>query len=250
MTRVLVCGDWHGSAAAARHMSKEAQRQGCRVIVQVGDFGFWPHTDPDYVHHVNKCMLKNNMFVVWIDGNHENFDVLFGTDWPETRLGFSRIAERVLYAPRGHRWEWDGVRFLSLGGGYSIDKDWRLSQGPEGMYWWRQETITQADVMNCGTNAVDVMFSHDMPEGVDLGISLTHNSREDQWNRKAVRAVVDKVKPARLYHGHYHHANQTLLRIDGSYPVEINSLDMWRGVPLNSHWATLDLREIGDAPKA
>ncbi len=238
MTKILVCGDWHGSHEAARYASKRALKEGCSTIVQVGDFGFWPHTSPDFVEVVSRN-LKVPM--VWVDGNHENFDVLFSTDWPKSARGFWKIADNVYYAPRGHRWEWDGVRFLSLGGGYSIDKEWRLSQGPEGMYWWRQETITQKNVYDCGHAPVDVMITHDMPAGTDLGISLTHNSREDQWNRKAVRAVVDAVKPGLLYHGHYHYANESLLRIDGAPPVKIVSLDMWKGFPLDSHFAVLDL---------
>lgn len=242
--KLLFCGDWHGEPSAATNAAKIASQQDCRIVVQCGDFGFWPHLSPDYVHLVNKNLMRYDISMVWVDGNHENFDVLFSTEWPRSEHGFSRIADRIYYAPRGHRWEWDGVRFLALGGGYSIDKDWRLSKGPEGMYWWRQETITQADVVRCGTDPVEVMVTHDMPSGAELGIALHHNSREDEWNRKAVRAVVDAVKPRMLFHGHYHYSNSTVLEIEEAPPVKIEALDMYKGLPLKSHYRVLDLGDL------
>jgi hypothetical protein len=220
-------------------------REGCDLIFQVGDFGFWPHTDPEYVDQVNRHLLKQDMWMVWIDGNHENFDVLYTTEWPRTEKGFWRIADRVMYAPRGHRWQWDGLNFLSLGGGYSIDKQWRLSQGPMGVYWWPQETITLREVYKAiEGGAVDVMFTHDMPTGVDLGITLYKENPEDVQNRMAVRTVVNDVKPKRLYHGHYHHRNNFTLRLDDGASVEIISLADWRGLPLDSTWEVLDTNEI------
>ena len=243
--RILVSGDWHGDSSAAKAAARKATLARCSVIVQVGDFGYWPHTDPDYVHYVNKKMLKHDLTLLWIDGNHENFDALYGTDWPKTPEGFWRMDDRVLYAPRALRWEWDGVRFLALGGGHSIDKEWRLSQGPVGLYWWPQETIKQKDVYNClDGGEVDVMFSHDMPDGAELGIELIKAWPEDHQNRVAVRTVVDAVKPKRLYHGHYHHRNDSLLRIEGAPPVQIVSLGMWQGLPLSSMWTVLDLGEL------
>lgn len=249
--KLLVSGDWHGYEGAAKGAARAAVRKGCQVIVQVGDFGFWPHTAPEYVEYVSRKMVKHNLDLVWIDGNHENFDVLYGTEWPRTREGFWVIADRVLYAPRAHRWQWGDVRFLSLGGGYSIDKEWRLANGPVGLYWWPQETITQREVYDClnGDGPVDVMFTHDMPEGTKLGVPLTHSSSGDEQNRMAVRTVVDGLRPWVLYHGHYHHRQDSLLFIETDDPhathsVQIVSLADWRGVPLESTWTVLDLSEF------
>lgn len=243
--RILVSGDWHGYPEASTAAAKEAERKNCQVIVQCGDFGFWPHTDPDYIEHVNKAMIKREMLLVWIDGNHENFDALLDGEWEKTPRGFWKIASNILYAPRGLRWEWSEVKFLALGGAHSIDKMWRLSQGPIGMYWWPQETITQRDVYTAIEGGpVDVMFSHDMPTGTDIGIMLYKDHPEDDQNRMAVRTVVESVAPLRLYHGHYHHRKDSLLEIDGKRPVQIFSLADWKGFPLSSTWEVLDLDEL------
>lgn len=243
--KILVSGDWHGHSAAAKAAAKKAKRTNCDLIVQVGDFGFWPHTDPDYVEIVNRHLEKQGLTMVWIDGNHENFDALYNTDWPRTPDGFWQIAEHVFYAPRGHRWEWDGVRFLALGGGYSIDKMWRLSQGPIGQFWWPQETITQREVYEAiEGGAADVMFTHDCPLGIQIGNPMYKTEPESTQNRMAVRAVVDAVKPLRLYHGHFHHRQDAVLTLEDGHEVEVFSLGMWQGLPLDSTWTVLDTVDV------
>jgi predicted phosphodiesterase len=249
-TKILVCGDWHGEFRAAQAATRQANRLNCDAVFQVGDFGFWPHTNPEYVTQVNATFRRASkrrdqpLNVYWIDGNHENFDMLLGGDWEKTPEGFWQIDEHVFYVPRATRWEWSGVKFLALGGAHSIDKNWRLTQGPIGQYWWPQETIKTIDTYNCLGPEVDVMFTHDMPEGTELGIRLYKLDREDENNRFAVRQVADAVKPKLLFHGHYHHGNESLLQINDNPPIKVLSLDMYRG-GLNEHnddfWRVLSL---------
>jgi hypothetical protein len=55
--------------------------------------------------------------------------------------GFVEVTDRILWAPRGHRWTWQGVRFLALGGAFSIDRQYRkLDSGRWG--WFKEEVIT------------------------------------------------------------------------------------------------------------
>lgn len=243
--RILVCGDWHGRPEAAKAAAKKAVRENCDVIFQVGDFGFWPHTTPEYVGQVNQHLEKADKWMVWIDGNHENFDALYGDVWPRSVQGFWKIAPRVLYAPRGHRWIWDGVRFLALGGGYSIDKDYRLSLGPIGLYWWPQETLTQREVYEAIVGGeTDVMFTHDCPLGVEIGNPEYKTDPASMQNRMAVRAVVDKAKPSRLYHGHFHHSMRSTLVLEDGTEVQVYSLADWNGLPLSGIWEVLDTKEV------
>ena len=250
--KLLVSGDWHGDFRAAQASVRRANALGCDAVFQCGDFGFWPHTDPDYVTQVNATFRRGSkrrdypLNVYWIDGNHENFDMLFGGEWEKTPEGFWKLAEHVFYVPRATRWEWSGTKFLALGGAHSIDKEWRLAQGPVGQYWWPQETITTRDTYNCLGDPVDVMFTHDMPEGTELGIKLYKLDREDENNRFAVRQVADAVKPKHLFHGHYHHGNQSILRINDNRPIHVHSLDMYRG-GMDEHnddcWTVLSLEQ-------
>lgn len=44
--RVLIVGDLHCNTAAASNAFEFAGAVGADVILQVGDFGFWPRTEP------------------------------------------------------------------------------------------------------------------------------------------------------------------------------------------------------------
>lgn len=258
--KILAVGDIHGDHAYFKHVVTAANKRGCDVILQVGDLGYWPHTDPEFIPTITRQMIKADrwreehglqpLYMVWIDGNHECFSgqpgALFETDWPKTTDGFWKVSNRCLYAPRGHRWTWRGATFLALGGGTSIDKQWRLEGGPPGLYWWPEEALTQRDVYNAIEGGrVDVLVAHDMPNGVKLPFNLMKLGPAEQQNRLAVRAVTDAVKPRLILHGHYHVRNKYLLEGDdyrsvveglnmnGTYDENYEVLDLGRSIGLD-----------------
>jgi predicted phosphodiesterase len=257
--KLLIVGDLHGNAPYFKHVVKAADVAGCSVIVQCGDLGFWPHMHPDYLPHLYQEMAKldeqrkevglNPLWLLWVDGNHENFDALFepkeslsnppedwpeGDSWPRTERGFWRMNDRVCYAPRGHRWEWADTSFLALGGGNSIDKAIRKPH----ISWWWQELITPRNVADAISGGpVDVMICHDMPDGVPNGPELWIKGQpEDENNRKNVRAVVDATQPKLLFHGHYHYRYESRLN-----STKIVGLDCDGSFEKN--WTIFDLRE-------
>lgn len=236
--RVLVVGDLHADATYFKYVVNAAYRYGCAHIIQCGDLGFWPHTDPDYVPFLDKKLAKRDLTMVWVDGNHENFDALEAREWETTEEGFWKTGERVFYAPRGHRWEWEGVKFLALGGGHSIDKAYRL----EYRSWWRQELITMKDVSKAlDGGGVDVMICHDMPCETPEGPKLYFKSNgEDIENRRMVKYVMDRVNPKVLFHGHYHYRYTS--RVPGT---RIEGLDM--NGTYQDNWYVLDLVTLRQA---
>lgn len=122
--RVLVAGDVHGNRRWMGTLCKLARRHGCEIILQVGDFGYWPHTDDGrrFLAHVDWHAERNGIeCVYWIDGNHENHDALSAV--AAGGNGPLQISQRCIYLPRGVRWTWGGVRFGALGGAFSVD--WR-----------------------------------------------------------------------------------------------------------------------------
>jgi predicted phosphodiesterase len=199
--RVLVAGDTHGNLPHFRSLIDVAKREGCQRIVQVGDFGYWPHYAP-FHEQVNRLAMEAGVTVYWLDGNHENFDALEEAINTEAPSPQQMLAE-LWYLPRGCTWEWDGCRFMALGGAYSIDKDYRV----EGQSWWPQELLTTPQVVRAmGRGPVNVLFTHDAPEGVCPIISNVYKGDEiSRGNRLGVSAVVHTLRPRLLVHGHYHH---------------------------------------------
>lgn len=202
ISRIAVAGDWHGNQKYALKAIKYAKKQGADAIVQLGDFGVW--TPYGYIQTLGEAAKKNNIILMFIDGNHEDFNWLL--EQPIDNDGIRRLHSHVWHLPRGLRWEWCGVKFLALGGAYSIDK-YRLV---EGLNWWPQEKITVSDMYkSIEGGEVDVMFTHDCPDKVHIPLKrknrLPYNvEQEAQGHRSSLGMVVDEVNPKFLFHGHYH----------------------------------------------
>lgn len=202
--RVLLAGDTHGNGRWVGHLCKLARTHSCEVIVQLGDFGFWPHTADGLrlLAEVEWHAQRNGVArLVWIDGNHENHDAL-GELEPETD-GTVDIGSRCAYLPRGHRWEWRGFRFGALGGAFSIDWRHRVL----GESWWPQEVLTAADVDRLGDERLDVLVCHDAPAGVPLrGLALppADEVRASEV-RDLIAEAVRRTQPRLVVHGHWHH---------------------------------------------
>lgn len=201
--RVLVAGDVHGNRRWIGTLCKLARRHGCEVILQVGDFGYWPHTDDGrrFLAHVDWHAERNGIeCVYWIDGNHENHDALSAVVVGIN--GSVEISERCRYLPRGVRWTWSGVRFGALGGAFSVD--WR--ERVVGESWWEGECPTRADLVRLGAGPLDVLVAHDAPAGIPLSGLRLPPADEIRANevRELVAEAVRATEPALVLHGHWH----------------------------------------------
>ena len=72
--RVLIAGDTHGNTKWVTHLTEVAARSDCPVIVQVGDFGYFPdHRDgPRFLSAVDQACAANGVELWFIDGNHDD----------------------------------------------------------------------------------------------------------------------------------------------------------------------------------
>lgn len=215
--RLLFAGDIHGSGRWARHVVAAAMAGGADVIVQAGDFGYWEHEARGvaFLDLLDAQLAAADLHLVFVDGNHENHTLLRSRYRPSPD-GFVEVRPRVVYAPRGTRWTWRGVRFLAAGGAVSVDREWR----EPGESWWEEEALTEADVRRCiAGGRADVVVSHDSPAGVDaMGPETCGDKDADpaSWrNRLRLRRIVDAVQPRLLVHGHYHHPKESDLELAG-----------------------------------
>lgn len=224
--RVLFTGDWHGRHGWAKAMLRQARLEGADTLVQLGDFGLWHGRDGEYfLNEVARHAAHYEVNVLWLDGNHENFDVL--DQLPVGRHGLTCVRPRVWHLPRGFRWTWAGMRFLSLGGATSLDRPYRTP----GMSWWPQEelTLAQAHAASAG-GAVDVMLTHDCPSGVDVpGLPPASmwdpaELRRANQHRDLLRAVVEDLTPTHLLHGHFHSRYDAQLPLTGGGTVSVTGL--------------------------
>lgn len=199
--RVLLAGDVHMRTKQVEYLIRMAKAEGCEAIFQLGDLGFWAHMQDgmQFLFKVGKMLDHENIDLYWIDGNHDNHSLLWSYKHP-LRDGWPMIAPRIYYCPRGTRWTWRGVKFIGVGGGFSIDKEYRKPEKS----WWFQETITDEQVIAASTDLVDVMLCHDVPWLVKLPFTDYKNDLETEMNRRQLLKIAEAVKPKLIVHGHYH----------------------------------------------
>lgn len=224
-------------------MYPEAVRLGADVIIQVGDFGYWEHTDEGvaFLDEVSEVATEHQIPLYWLHGNHDKHSLLLEKYGDKrTEDGFIEIRPGVFYIPQGHVWEWEETRFRAFGGAYSIDKEWRLEweanrwrklaekenyrrkagEAPRdvpstvGTLWFPEEQMTDeefAQLMAADSDPVDVIFSHDKPRGADPLIPLK-NEPECWPNQDRLQRALVTHKPDFWIHGHLHHSYASMVR--------------------------------------
>lgn len=224
MTTVCIIGDTHADATFVANIHKAIKPDNVDVIVQLGDFGF---TFPrDMMDSIYAWLDKEpGRLYYWLDGNHDEHnyiqDEIVGDQWKGSPL--QHFHERMFYCPRGSVAMIGNKKCMFVGGAYSIDKHYRTPD----VSWWHQEMITHDDVDFALKNlhdvggAIDVMFTHDSPnhrwlvnELAANGYKVDHNSYSNRMN---LTAIVERVHPKVLYHGHYHwrYSEQLVSVLDG-----------------------------------
>jgi len=242
--RILLVGDLHRNTLAALQVIDHAQSLGADLILQVGDFGFWPrgnnNSGQKYLRKVDAKLAAFGLDLWFIPGNHEDLPSLAGR--PIGDDGLRVITEHIREIPVGHRWTWGSTRWLGIGGAPSVDQHLRT----EGFDWFPEEEVTEKQVAAIiAAGPADVVVAHDAPMGTDF-LARRYQQHLDPWERDSwwpvsaqagadahqerLRRVLDGVEAVRWFHGHHHvRYSSTIPATHGEVQVEGLSLD---GEPL------------------
>lgn len=148
---------------------------------------------------------------VFIDGNHENFDVLNSfpvVDWKGGKA--AQIRKNVFHLLRGEVYDFAGKNWLALGGGFSHDVEFRK----QGVNWWNEEIFSKEEaehtrkILDERNWKVDVVLSHEVPAAHSLStkypVSLDAYS-DDRINQiDFLEEIRQKLDYKVWFSGHYH----------------------------------------------
>ncbi len=147
--------------------------------------------------------------VLFVDGNHENFDLLNEFPVEEWHGGkVHRIKENIIHLMRGQIFEIEGKTFFTFGGATSIDRFMRR----EGISWWRGELPTKEELeegvknLEKHGNKVDFIVTHSCGERALSYPEIRRYAalKLDCPECKMLTRFEDTVDFKRWYFGHFH----------------------------------------------
>ncbi len=176
-------------------------------VIIVGDFGgVW--FKPDVEKDLN-LYSSLRFTVLFVDGNHENFDLLNAYPVSEWKGGkVHKIREDIIHLMRGQVFEIEGRKIFTFGGATSIDRAFRQ----EGKSWWKEELPSFEELDEGFSNlekynyTVDYIITHSCDEKALWYPPL--RTRQFQMGVYPENALLsnfeEKVEYKHWYFGHYH----------------------------------------------
>lgn len=211
--KIIVFGDWHGNTQfALKALNYAYVEEFADIYLHVGDFGIWPQTiskkSNSYISLLEKELTSQDKELWFIDGNHENFEILENLKSDSRGLGI--VSPHIFHIPRGHQWEWNGKKILGFGGSVSIDRNDRTPY----ISYFPQEEISMSDLNTAlQKEDVDIIISHDAPSGYKPVPDRKFGKDIDEdceRSTEIIKFLIDKWNPELLVHGHYHTKSEKL----------------------------------------
>lgn len=176
-------------------------------LIVCGDFGlFWDNSSEE--RYWRDWLSKKPYTTLFLDGNHENFEML-GTfpvsEWMGGQV--QEVGGGMRHLLRGQVYMIDGKRIFIMGGAESHDKELR----EEGTSWWPQEMPTEAEFDEARRNLdacgwrVNYVLTHSLPTPVQAQI---FQQDPDAYPGNALTDFLEEIRQKLTfrawYSGHYH----------------------------------------------
>lgn len=231
-------GDW-GRKLSSKVFTEQKEMTRDDFVLVCGDFGVW--IDDNTERYWLDWLQKKNFTLCFVDGNHENFDRLYGTEFPVVDFHGGKahkIRENVFHLMRGYVFELCGKKIFAFGGASSHDiQDGILDRNDfvddddfadtrrqwdkaNKMYrinhisWWKQELPSQEE-MNFGLktlrehgNKVDFIVTHCCPQ--NIANVFSGGMYKPDILTEYFDTVAEITEFKKWFFGHYHNDTQIL----------------------------------------
>ena len=210
---ILVTGDIHGCAdigklsAKANPVQKLMTKEDFLIIA--GDFGLVWNNDAEDLWW-RKWLDMKPYTTLFIDGNHENFDLLEIFEEVEYCGGKAhRIGNSIYHLKRGEMFELQGKKFFTMGGAESHDKEFREL----GISIWEQELPSDEeyahalDTLEKNDWKTDYVLTHCAPSSIQHEIAVKLGLKNEYPDNKLNAFLEDigkKIDYKAWFLGHYH----------------------------------------------
>ena len=204
---IFITGDTHGDIDFHKLNSKNFPTGRTLTkqdyVIICGDFGgVWD--GGKYDRYIQRWYANKPWTTLFVDGNHENHDVL--DTYPVTIWNGGKvhiIKPNLIHLMRGQVYNIDGCIFFTMGGAQSHDKEYRK----EGISWWPREMPSDEEYQEALNNlakvhnCVDYIITHCAPDHIQnqFGYYMEHDKLT---NFLKVVSLTTTFKG--WFFGHYH----------------------------------------------
>lgn len=199
-------------------LSKERRITDKDVLIILGDFGgVWYSEEKDNEFLNRLASLVSYKHILFIDGNHENFDRLnkmtivemYGNPTHEV------LKDKIYHLMRGYKYTIEDKTFFTMGGADSIDKYRRIAN----VDWWSDELPSNEEyerafkTLDENDFTFDYIISHCTSSYILNDISAYMRDKNKLTN--FFDSILSDLSYKRWYFAHYH-----LNRISETYNAE------------------------------
>ena len=200
---VYITGDTHGDYSRFTSPAARRLKKGDTLIV-CGDFGFlWDGGKKERA--LLKKIARLPYTVLFLDGRHENYDLLKEYPIVEWNGGKAQaIGENLLHLLRGELYTIEYETYFVFGGGETPDPNLRT----DAKTWWEEEMPTGEEMLagrrrlEEAGNRVDFILTHE-PSGKARGYMSGKGDRIDGVNIY-LNTIEDSVEFGRWFFGCLH----------------------------------------------
>jgi len=215
--RKFLVGDIHGypNIVSSSNWIEASTLTEDDLVIFLGDFGLYYSNPPDKEEKYWLNWLASKPYqVAFVDGNHENFNIIEALPIEEKWGGLVNVDHRadgsIYRLRRGEVYNFDPDKketFFVMGGALSIDKHMRT----EGFSWWAGEQHSALEESNALDHLdavnwkVDYVLTHTCPDSVIYG--FLDNPNDEKFNDPVSRFlefIDNRLEYKKWFFGHFH----------------------------------------------
>ena len=206
---IYVTGDLHGIGDSMWKFNTQSFTEKIKpedYVIICGDFGMIWNDSPRENLELDSFSNRIGTYL-FVDGNHEAFPLINKYPVEEWNGGLvHRIRPSVIHLMRGQVYTIEGKKIFTMGGGTSIDKNWRIP----GVSWWPEEIPSPEEMGQALANLeinewkVDYVCTHAAPDIIHNQVLRGMNFKPNDKVTEFLQEIDNKLEYKKWYFGHYH----------------------------------------------
>ncbi len=213
---IYVTGDTHGDINRFNdvNMSGESSWTKDDFLIICGDFGFIFKDNNEEKLKLDE-LDKKPWTLLWLDGNHENFNALSEYPVEEWNGGkVHRIRKNILHLMRGQVFTIEGKTFFTMGGAYSVDRYMRVKD----ITYWSRELPDNDEYNEAIKNVtahckkIDYILTHTAPREIIRRMGYVPDPHDMELTG-FLEWIMYECEYKHWYFGHFHEDKQITDRI-------------------------------------